>query len=211
MHEAGAMLTLGLLASHRGSNVQAVVGACRSGRIAARPGVIISNNAGSGVLQFARDVGVPSCCIGGPAYADDGVRDAAILDALKTHGVDLVLLLGYMKLLGPRTTAAYRGRILNTHPALLPRHGGRGMYGNRVHEAVLAAGDAETGITLHLVDEEYDHGEIVAQCRVPVKPNDTVESLAARVLEREHEFLVETLQAIAAGSVKLPGVSAHGR
>ena len=85
------------------------------------------------------------------------------------------------------------------------------MYGNRVHEAVLAAGDAETGVTLHLVDEEYDHGEIVAQCRVPVTPEDTVESLAARVLEREHEFLVETLQAIAAGSVKLPGVSEHGR
>jgi len=205
------MLTLGLLASHRGSNVQAVVAACRSGRIAARPGVVISNNASSVVLQFAQSVGVPSCCIGGPAYADDGVRDQAILDALQTHGVDLVLLLGYMKLLGPRTTAAYRGRILNTHPALLPRHGGKGMYGNRVHEAVLAAGDAETGVTLHLVDEEYDHGQIVAQCRVPVKPNDTVESLAARVLEREHEFLVETLQAIAAGSVKLPGVSAHGR
>jgi len=205
------MLTLGLLASHRGSNVQAVVGACRSGRIGARPGVIISNNASSGVLEFARGAGVPSCCIGGPAYADDGARDGAILDALRAHGVDLVLLLGYMKLLGPRTTTAYRGRILNTHPALLPRHGGRGMYGNRVHEAVLAAGDTETGVTLHLVDEEYDHGTVVAQCRVPVRTDDTVESLAARVLEREHEFLVETLGAIAAGSVQLPGMSAHGR
>jgi phosphoribosylglycinamide formyltransferase-1 len=111
-----------------------------------------------------------------------------------------------MKLLGPRTTAAYRGRILNTHPALLPRYGGKGMYGARVHEAVLAAGEAETGVTVHLVDEEYDHGEVVAQCRVRVEQGDTVDSLAARVLEREHGFLVETLQAIASGRIALPGL-----
>jgi phosphoribosylglycinamide formyltransferase-1 len=132
--------------------------------------------------------------------------DEAILAELRRHAVDLVLLLGYMKLLGPKTTAAYRGRILNTHPALLPKHGGKGMYGARVHEAVLAAGDTETGVTVHLVDEEYDHGEIVAQCRVRVEPDDTVESLSARVLEREHEFLVETLQAMASGRIALAGL-----
>ena len=92
---------------------------------------------------------------------------------------------------------------MNTHPALLPRHGGKGMYGARVHEAVLASGDSETGVTVHLVDEEYDHGAIVAQCRVTVVPGDTVESLSARVLEREHVFLVETLGAIASGSIRL--------
>jgi phosphoribosylglycinamide formyltransferase-1 len=200
------MLTLGFLASHRGSNVAAVVEACRSGRLDARPGVIISNNAGSGVLQFAAAQEIPALRIGGPAYADDALRDAAILDALRAHQVDLVLLLGYMRLLGPKTTAAYRGRILNTHPALLPRHGGKGMYGARVHEAVLAAGDAETGVTLHLVDEEYDHGPTLAQCRVPVKPGDTVESLAARVLEREHAFLVESLQAIVSSRIRLPAL-----
>jgi phosphoribosylglycinamide formyltransferase-1 len=200
------MLTLGLLASHRGSNVQAVVEACRAGRLDARPGVVISNNASSGVLQFARNADIPTCRIGGPEYEDEGVRDAAILETLQGHGVDLVLLLGYMRLLGPRTTAAYRGRILNTHPALLPRHGGKGMYGNLVHAAVLASGDVETGVTVHLVDEEYDHGAVVAQCRVPVQPGDTVESLAARVLEREHEFLVETLQRIATGETGLPGL-----
>jgi phosphoribosylglycinamide formyltransferase-1 len=197
------MLTLGLLASHRGSNVQAVVEACRTGRLQARAGVVISNNANSGVLQFATASSIPAFRIGGPAYADDRARDDAILAMLQQHEVDLVLLLGYMKLLGPRTTAAYRGRILNTHPALLPKHGGKGMYGARVHEAVLAAGDSETGVTIHLVDEEYDHGETVAQCRVPVHRGDTVESLSARVLEREHEFLVETLHAIASGSIRL--------
>jgi phosphoribosylglycinamide formyltransferase-1 len=201
------MLTLGLLASHRGSNVQAVVEACRTGRLEARPAVVISNNANSGVLQFAEQSGIPARRIGGAAYGDDRIRDAAILDALRSHAVDLVLLLGYMKLLGPQTTAAYRGRILNTHPALLPKYGGKGMYGARVHEAVLAAGELETGVTVHLVDEQYDHGEIVAQCRVPVERGDTVESLSARVLEREHGFLVETLQAIAAGDLRMTGLS----
>jgi phosphoribosylglycinamide formyltransferase-1 len=199
------MLTFGLLASHRGSNVQAVVEACREGRLAARPGVIISNNAGSGVLQFAQAAGIPALRIGGEEFADDDVRDRAILEALRAHGVDLVLLLGYMKLLGPRTTAAYRDRILNTHPALLPKFGGQGMYGTRVHQAVLAAGETETGVTVHLVDEQYDHGAVLAQCKVPVERGDTVETLAARVLAREHAFLVETLQAVAAGEIQLPG------
>lgn len=200
------MLVLGLLASHRGSNVQAVVEASSARTLAARPGVVISNNADSGVLQFARAAGIPALRIGGPDYADERVRDEAILRALREHGVELVLLLGYMKLLGPRTTAAYRGRILNTHPALLPRFGGKGMYGARVHEAVLAAGATQTGVTVHLVDEEYDHGAIVAQTIVPVQPGDTVETLAARVLTREHAFLIETLQAIAEGTLVLPRV-----
>lgn len=200
------MLTLGLLASHRGSNVRAVVEACRDGRLDARPGVVISNNANSGVLEFAATSQIPARRIGGAAFADDRVRDAAILEELRRHEVDLVLLLGYMKLLGPQTTAAYRGRILNTHPALLPRYGGKGMFGARVHEAVLAARETETGVTVHLVDEEYDHGDIVAQCRVRVEQGDTVESLSARVLEREHEFLVETLQAIASGEIRLGGL-----
>jgi phosphoribosylglycinamide formyltransferase 1 len=200
------MLTLGLLASHRGSNVQAVVEACRSGRLAARPSVVISNNANAGVLQFAEAAGIPALRIGGEAFADDQVRDAAILEALRRHEVRLVLLLGYMKLLGPRTTGEYRGRILNTHPALLPRFGGQGMYGARVHEAVLAAGETETGVTIHIVDEQYDHGAVVAQCRVPVQRGDTVDTLSARVLAREHAFLVETLQAIASGEIRLPGL-----
>ena len=112
-----------------------------------------------------------------------------------------------MKLLGPKTVAAYRGRILNTHPALLPKHGGQGMYGMRVHEAVLAAGDSETGVTVHLVDEIYDHGATLAQARVPVQPGDDAEALAARVLAAEHELLVETLVRIVAGEIALQGLS----
>jgi len=204
------MLTLGLLASHRGSNVRAVVEACRDGKLDARPGVVISNNANSGVLEFAAASKIPARRIGGPSFADDRVRDEAILEELRRHEADVVLLLGYMKLLGPKTIAAYRGRILNTHPALLPRHGGKGIYGARVYEAVLAAGDIDTGVTVHLVDEEYDHGDIVAQCHVRVEQGDTVESLSARVLEREHEFLVETVQSIASGQILLPGLRSLG-
>jgi phosphoribosylglycinamide formyltransferase-1 len=201
-----AMLRLGLLASHRGSNVEVIVEACRRGRIAAQPAVVISNNADAPVLQFAQRENIPALRIGGTEFADDAVRDERILASLREHAVDLVLLLGYLKLLGPRTTAAYRGRILNTHPALLPKYGGQGMFGEHVHRAVLAAGDRETGVTVHLVDEQYDHGAAVAQTRVPVLAGDSVESLAARVLAREHELLVETLAAIAEGKIKLAGL-----
>ena len=131
----------------------------------------------------------------------------AILDALTRHDVELVVLAGYMKKLGPRTLTRYRGRVLNIHPALLPRFGGQGMYGARVHEAVLASGERETGVTIHVVDEEYDHGPIVAQCRVPVLAADTPETLAARVLER-----VETLERIVSGASNLGRLSArHSR
>ena len=198
------MLTLGLLASHRGSNARAIVSASRAGQLDAEVGVIISNNANAGVLDFAASARIPGRRIGGSEFEDESVRDAAILRALQDHGVDLVVLVGYLRLLGPKTISAFRNRILNTHPALLPRHGGRGMYGVRVHQAVLAAGDQYTGITVHLVDEEYDHGATIAQCRVQVEPGDSPESLAERVQAKERVFLVETLQAIATGVVRLP-------
>jgi phosphoribosylglycinamide formyltransferase-1 len=200
------MLRLGILASHRGSNVQVIVEACRAHRIAACPAVVISNNAAAPVLEFARREHIAALHIGGAEFADPAARDERILAALREHGVDLVLLLGYLKLLGPRTTAAYRDRILNTHPALLPKYGGQGMFGEHVHRAVLAAGERETGVTVHLVDEQYDHGAVLAQIRVPVVAGDSVETLAARVLAREHEFLVETLAAIAAGTIALPNL-----
>ena len=108
-------------------------------------------------------------------------------------------------MLGPRVLGRYRGRVLNVHPALLPAYGGRGMYGERVHAAVLAAGERVTGVTVHLVDEEYDQGPILAQAEVPVLEGDTVESLRLRVLRREHELYPETLQRIATGEIELPG------
>ena len=123
--------------------------------------------------------------------------DQAILERLKEAQVDIVLLAGYLKKLGPRVLAEFGGRILNTHPALLPKFGGKGMYGSRVHEAVLASGDTETGVSIHLVDAEYDTGRVLAQCRVPVMPGDSVADLASRVQAREREFVVETLAKLA--------------
>ena len=196
-------LRLGMLASHRGTNVQNVVEACREDRLAAEPALIINNNRDSAVLEFGRSRGVPSVWIGGAAYEDQALRDEAICTQLSNHDVDVLLLLGYMRSLGPSTLGCFRNRILNIHPALLPKHGGKSKYGIHVHESVLASGDTETGVSIHLVDGEYDQGPVIAQCRVSVFNSDTPATLQARVLAREHEFLVETLNMIVAGSIRL--------
>ena len=198
-----ATLRLGFLTSHGGSNMQAILDACRERRLDAVPCVVISNNSESAALQRARRAGIPAYHISGVTHPGPA-EDAEILRVLGRHGVDTVVLAGYMKKLGPATLGAYRGRILNIHPALLPKHGGRGMYGKRVHEAVLAAGETVTGVTIHLVDEQYDHGPILAQHEVPVLPGDTVDSLAERVLAQEHRLYAETLQRISDGRIHLP-------
>ena len=194
-------LRLGFLASHRGSNMQAIVDACRSGRLAAVPAVVVSNNPGSGALERARAEGIPAYCINGKSHP--GQDDQAIAAALSQHGVNLVILAGYMRQVGPRLLETFRGRIINIHPALLPDFGGKGMYGMFVHQAVIAAGVRETGVTIHVVDEHYDTGPILAQLPIPVEPGDTPETLAARVLAHEHEFYVRTLQRIVSGEITL--------
>jgi phosphoribosylglycinamide formyltransferase 1 len=196
-------MNLAFFASHRGSNMQAVLDACKDGRLSARPCIVISNNSDAEALQRARQDGIPAYHLSSKTHPGPEQLDAEILRLLQEHHTDLVILAGYLRKLGPKTLAAFRRRVINIHPALLPKYGGQGMYGPRVHEAVLAAGEAETGVTIHLVDEEYDHGDILAQCRVPVLANDTPETLAQRVLASEHCFLVETLQRMVAGDVVL--------
>ena len=197
-------LNLGFFASHRGTNMQAVIDACNSGYLDAKPCVVISNNSESEALARAMREGIPAYHFSSKSLPDPLQLDQTILSALQQQRVELVVLAGYMKRLGEKTLSAYQGRVINIHPALLPKYGGEGMYGAHVHEAVIAAGDRETGVTIHLVDREYDHGDIVAQCRLPVLENDTAVSLAARVLEREHTFLVETLKRIIDGEIVLP-------
>ncbi|QFY44687.1 phosphoribosylglycinamide formyltransferase [Candidatus Methylospira mobilis] len=192
-------MKLAFLASHNGSNMQAVIDACNSGKLACKPVLVISNNRESGALARAQKEGIPSVHLSLQTHRDTEALDHAILAALQQHGADWVVLAGYMRKLGAATLSAYRGRIVNIHPALLPKFGGQGMYGINVHRAVLAAGEAESGATVHLVDGEYDHGEILAQRKVPVLPDDTPETLAQRVLNVEHQLYVDTLAELAAG------------
>ena len=196
-------MKLGFLASHGGSNMQAIVDACTSGLLEAEVRVVISNNADSLALQRARDQNIPVAHLSSRTHPDPQELDAAIAETLARSAVDLVLLAGYMRKVGPITLARFPQRILNIHPALLPKYGGEGLYGRRVHEAVLSSGDRATGVTIHLVDEEYDRGPVVAQCEVEVRPGDSVDTLAARVLEQEHKLYVNTLIRIVQGELDL--------
>ena len=184
------MVRLAVLASHEGTTLQALINACADQRLAAKLVVVISNNSGSGALKRAHDADIPAQHISGKTHA---CEDQAVLEACQQAGADWVLLLGYMKKLGEQTLAAYKGRILNTHPALLPKFGGQGYFGRRVHEAVIAAGETQSGASIHVVDYDYDTGPILAQVSVPVLANDTPALLEERVKAAEQRLLVDTI------------------
>jgi phosphoribosylglycinamide formyltransferase-1 len=177
--------------------------ACGAAEIPARVVLVISNNGGSGALRRAREAGAAAVHLSSKTHPQPGGLDAAIADTLASHEVEVVMLAGYMKKLEPVVLSRYRGRILNTHPALLPKFGGHGMYGLHVHEAVVGAGESESGPSLHLVDAEYDTGRVLAQAKVPVLADDTAHTLAARVQERERGLVVEVLGQIARGELRL--------
>ncbi|WP_304191345.1 phosphoribosylglycinamide formyltransferase [Phenylobacterium aquaticum] len=195
-------LKLGFLASRNGSSLRAIVAAIQAGTLDAQARLVVSNNRAAPALAFAAEAGIPELCI--PTQADAETADRRLAAALTEAGVELVVLSGYLRRLGPVTLAAYRDRILNIHPGPLPAFGGEGMYGRKVHEAVIAAGAAESEITIHLVDEEYDHGAVLARRAVPIAPGETADSLEARVTALEPEVFVETLQRIARGELVLP-------
>ena len=176
--------------SGRGSNLDALLRALGAGA-PAEIVLVLSDRAAPGLVH-ARTRGIPVKVLSDPA------DDSAWLEALREHNVDLVVLAGYLRLIPGAVVGAYRERIINTHPSLLPAFGGKGMYGDRVHRAVLGSGARETGVTVHLVDEVYDRGAVLAQSRVPVLNDDTPERLAARVLEAEHRLLPAAVLAAAA-------------
>lgn len=194
---------LGFLASHNGSNMQAIIDACKNGRLKSVPAVVISNNSNSGAIERAKKEGIPYYHLSSVTHPDKDALDKAILDALKKHNVDIVILAGFMKKLGHLVLEEYKNKVLNIHPALLPRYGGEGMYGRFVHEAVLNAKEKITGVTIHIVNSEYDRGPIINQVEVRVFENDTVETLAKRVLEVEHDTYVNTLKMIEDGKIRL--------
>ncbi|HEX7225081.1 MAG TPA: phosphoribosylglycinamide formyltransferase [Candidatus Limnocylindria bacterium] len=194
------MTRLGVLVSGRGSNLEAILDA------GLEVAAVISNRPAVRALEVAAAHGVPVHVLRRSAYPDAGARDAAIGTALAGAGVELAVLAGYDQLLRPPYFAAFGGRTVNIHPSLLPAHGGAGMMGLAVHASVLAAGEPETGVTIHEVIPELDAGPILAQARVPVTAGDTPETLAARVLVVEHRLLVDTLRAL----VAVPSAASNG-
>lgn len=180
-----------------GSNLQALLD--RLGKDdTARVVLVMSDRAEAGGLERARQAGVPAEVLADPADAAEWIT------RLGRRDTDLLVLAGYLKLVPAGVVQKYGGRIVNIHPALLPDFGGPGMYGKRVHAAVLASGARESGPTVHLVDEVYDRGAILAQRRVPVLPDDTPERLAARVLEEEHRLLPDVVLAAARAGRPVP-------
>jgi phosphoribosylglycinamide formyltransferase-1 len=195
-------LRIGFLASRNGSSFRAIVEAVAAGSLAVEPGLLVSNNRSSGALAFAESCAIPSLVL--PTQTDPDAADHRLSAAMTGAGVELIVLSGYLRHLGPATLATFRNRIINIHPGPLPQFGGEGMYGRRVHEAVIAAGVAASGVTIHLVDEVYDHGEVLARWDVPLDPGETIDSLEARVTALEPQLFVETLGRIVAGDLVLP-------
>ncbi len=180
-----------------GSNLEALFASLGSGE-EAQVALVLSDRADAPALARARARKVPVVALSDWRSADEW------LAALEAHSVDLLVLAGFLKLVPAGVIARYRGRVINVHPSLLPAFGGKGMYGIRVHEAVLQSGVAETGCTVHLVDEEYDRGMILTQARVPVLPGDSAPVLAARVLELEHRLLPAVVLAAARAGMPVP-------
>ena len=188
------------MVSGGGSNLQALIDGVEDGRIAdARIGLVLSSRAGAYAIIRARLAGIRIVVIDKEDYPDEEEKADAILAALADAQTDLVVTAGYMSLLNKRVCSAYKGRMINIHPSLLPKYGGVGFYGLHVHRAVLAAGEKETGATVHYVDDVgVDSGEIIMQKRVPVLKYDTPEKLQQRVLEEaEHPLIVEAVNAVA--------------
>lgn len=196
-------MRIAVLASGEGTTLQAILDAVAVGVLGAEVALVVSNNRDAGALRRARAAGVPALHMSKVTCNGEDALDRAMCGALQESRADVVILAGYMCKVGPQTLRRFSGRILNTHPALLPRHGGRGMYGRRVHEAVIASGDAESGVSVHIVDAEYDSGPVIAQCRVPLEIGETVDTLEAKVHVAEKRLLCNVLQKIADGQILL--------
>ena len=192
------MMRLAVLASHEGSTLQALIDACAAQSLDAEVVLVVSNNSKSGALRRAAAANINTRHISTKTHGSEDNANHAIANALADAEVDWVLLLGYMKKMGEAILCQYSGRIINTHPALLPDFGGQGFFGRKVHEAVHAAGVNETGATLHIVGQDYDTGPIIAQIRVPVLSGDDIDAIELRVKTAERKLLVDTLSQIEA-------------
>ena len=187
----------------RGSNMQAIIDGCKSGKIAGEVAVVIGVKDDAPAMERAAGQGIETAAISPKLFENAQDYDDAVLKTLEDNKIDLICLAGYMRVLGQNIVDAYRNAIMNVHPALIPSFCGKGMYGHHVHEAVIARGVKFSGATVHLVDEEYDTGPIILQSIVPVEQDDTSDTLAARVLEKEHETYVEAVSLFAQGRLRV--------
>ncbi len=190
-------LRLGFLASHTGSSLREIVRAIEAAELDASVEIVISNNADAPALEFARSKGIPTAHISAKTAGSPEAADRAIAHQLRASNVGLVVLSGYLRKVGPSTLRAFPGHILNIHPSLLPKFGGRGMFGAAVHEAVIAAKERYSGATVHIVDEEYDHGTVIARFSIEISPGETVESLKSKIMELEPGLFIYALKQIA--------------
>jgi len=197
-----AKVKLGFLASRNGSSFRAIVEACEAGVLAAEPRLLVANTAKADALNYAKGRGLATQVI--PTAGDSEIADQRLCDALSAADVDLVILSGYLRRMGPVTLARFRNRVLNIHPGPLPAFGGDGMYGLRVHEAVISSGVSESCATIHLVDDIYDHGTILYRVAVPIEPGETATSLEAKVTALEPRAFVALLSRLVSGDVQLP-------
>jgi phosphoribosylglycinamide formyltransferase-1 len=188
-------------ASGEGSNFEALVEAARSGRLAAEIVGLVTNRREIGAIRRAERLGVPVAVLAPKTFATPAEWDKAMAEQLGLWSADWVVLAGFLALVGPEVLRRFPRRVVNSHPALLPKFGGPGMYGDRVHAAVVAAGERESGVTIHVIDEIYDHGPILAQTKVEVLPDDTPERLAARVKSREVSFYPKVLNDLLTGRI----------
>jgi phosphoribosylglycinamide formyltransferase-1 len=196
-------MRLALFASGGGSNAAAILDAIDAGRLRAEAVLLVTDRPGIGALDRAAARGLPAAVVPPLDFPDRAAFGRALLDVLAAHGADALALAGYLKLLPAEVVEAFRHRVVNVHPSLLPAFGGAGFYGRRVHQAVLAAGCRVSGATVHLVDAAFDTGPILLQGCVPVEPGDTPEALAARVLTVEHRLFPEALALLADGRVRV--------
>lgn len=199
------MKKIGVLVSGGGSNLQAIIDATESGFLNAEVGVVISNKAGVFALERAAKHNIPAIVIEHGRYSSTGDFSRAIAGGLREHGIDLVCLAGFLRILDAVLIVEYRDRILNIHPALLPAFGGRGMYGHYVHEAVIASGAKFSGATVHLVTPETDVGPIIKQGMVAVTDDDTPESLASKVLMIEHQIYPQAVKLVLEDKIIITG------
>lgn len=189
----------------RGSTMEAIIRACQHGRIEGQVACVIGVRPDSPALEKAETLGVRVIALNPKSFPDDNAYGSALMKIFIDAEIDLICLAGYMRLLPPPIVRHFKGRIMNIHPALLPLFGGRGMYGEHVHRAVIESGMKVAGCTVHFVDEAYDTGPIILQTAIPIEPNDTPETLAARLLPEEHETYIRAVQLFAAGRLKLEG------